>query len=333
MGGGEVKFSLVDTKTRQVLATWVEIVEDEGWGEDCYNYDEVENTSKPGEVVGKFDPYSVFIGKLDPRTTEEELRRHFFIAGEIRRVTQLRSKKTGMPTGSAFLQFSDLGAAGRALFLDRSYLRGKLISVTEKLFLDGGDYKDDQNIDPSSVYVGNLDHSVTSLDLASYFHEVGEISKVTVLKNKETGQHKGAAYVQFKDQGGLERALSLDGSFIAGKNVKIRRKRKTISAEDSNNNKKIKKDLSDDEEASTAHDPYSVYVGNVDVRANNYDLAEHFQSTGEVVRVTIMKNRNNKAAAYIQFKDHWSVEGALCMDGTKLRDRELKVRRKKMKGE
>ena len=40
--------------------------------------------------------------------------------------------------------------------------------------------------------------------------------------------------------------------------------------------------------------------------------------------------KSNKAA-YIQFKDSWSVEGALCMDGTMLRGKEIRVRRKKLK--
>ena len=189
---------------------------------------------------------------------------------------------------------------------------------------------EDPDFDPLSIYIGNLDHSVTSLDLASTFHEVGEIDKVTVLKNRETGEHKGAAYVQFKDLRGLKRALDLDGCFIAGKNIRIKRKRKTTGAEDTNNNKRARKDLSDDEEASSAHDPSSVFVGNIDVGIRKYDLEDHFKSTGDIVRVSILKT--NKAA-YIQFKDHWSVEGALCMDGTMLRDKVIKVKRKKWKSQ
>ena len=83
-------------------------------------------------------------------------------------------------------------------------------------------------------------------------------------------------------------------------------------------------------------DPCSVYVGNVDLQASNQELADHFQTTGEVVRVTILKNKKTgrpKSAAYIQFKDSWSVEGALCMEGSNLRGRQLIVRRKRMLGQ
>ena len=69
-------------------------------------------------------------------------------------------------------------------------------------------------------------------------------------------------------------------------------------------------------------------MGNLDLRTRKYDLEEHFRSTGDIVRVSILKG--NKAA-YIQFRDEWSVEGALCMDGTMLIDKKIRVKRKMLK--
>jgi len=330
---GEVKFSLVDIRDGQVVASWVEREEGAVWGEDCYNsVDENENYSEPGEEGRRTDPFSVYVGNLDPWATKEDVVRHFSVVGEILRVTLLRSKKMGVRVGSAFVRFSERGAAERALFLEGSYLLGTMIIVREKLLIDKDvDVNEDPDFDPLSIYIGNLDHSVTSLDLASTFHEVGEIDKVTVLMNKETGEHKGAAYVQFKDLRGLKRALDLDGCFVAGKNIRVKRKRKTTGGgEDTNNNKRARIDLSEEEEASPAHDLDSVFVGNIDVGTRRYDLEDHFKSTGDIVRVSILKT--NKAA-YIQFKDPWSVEGALCMDGTMLKDKVIRVRRKKLKNQ
>ena len=330
---GEVLYSLVDIRTGQVVASWVEREEGAVWGRDCYSIDENENPSEPSEerVV---DPYSVYVGNLDPRVTKEDLVTCFAVVGEILRVTLLRSRKRGLSgkNGSAFIRYIEPGAAERALLLDRSCLRGTRIIVREKLIHDDGvgrDVKEDSNIDPLSVFIGNLDRGVTSLDLSSYFHQLGVIDKVTILRNRETGEHKGAAYIQFREQGGMERALSQDGCFIAGKNVKIMRKRKTTGAEDTNNNKKRRTESSDDDEGgSSVLDVSSIYVGNLDPRSRKNDLKEHFRSTGDIVRVSILKG--NKAA-YIQFRDEWSVEGALCMDGTMLMDKEIRVKRKMLK--
>jgi hypothetical protein len=61
-----------------------------------------------------------------------------------------------------------------------------------KLASDAGELNEDTDVDPMSVYIGHWDHSVTSLDLASNIHEVEDM-ELTLLWNKETGEHKGAA--------------------------------------------------------------------------------------------------------------------------------------------
>ena len=84
---------------------------------------------------------------------------------------------------------------------------------------------------------------------------------------------------------------------------------------------------------TSCFEPSSFYIYVVvkdTFQIRKYDLEDHFKSTGDIVRVSILKT--NKAA-YIQFKDHWSVEGALCMDGTMLRDKVIKVKRKKWKSQ
>jgi RNA recognition motif-containing protein len=346
---GEVKFSLLDIRDGEVVATWIEIDEEAVWDEDCYSGDENENTSGPEEEdVRRIDPFSVYVGNLDPGTTKEDLVRHFSAVGEILRVSLLKGRNKGVKILSAFICFSEQEAAECALLLEGSCLRGVEMIVKEKLLTmsDAGDSNEDSDVDPLSIYIGNLDHRVTSLDLASHFHSVGEVDKVTVLRNNDTGEHRGAAYVQFKDLRGLKRALSLDGCFIAGKNVRIKRKRKTVgvedtnpkrikrkrkttTSEDTNNNKRARRNFSDGEEALSApHKSSQVYVGNLDLDTSKHDLEEHFNSTGDIVRVIVMK-KGKVAWAFIQFNDQWSVEGALFLNGTVLRDRKIKVQRKR----
>ena len=114
---GEILYSLVDARTGQVVASWVE--KDEDGGEDCYNVDENENYSEPSRAK-IVDPCSVYVSNLEPWLTKEDLVQYFAVVGEILRVTLLRSRKSEARTGSAFVMFSEQDAANRALFLDRS---------------------------------------------------------------------------------------------------------------------------------------------------------------------------------------------------------------------
>jgi len=342
-----------------------EAVEQAVWDEESYSVDENENTSEPPvEDERRIDPFSVYVGNLDPGVSKEDLVRHFSAVGEILRVSLMKLKgrnKVGKMV-SAFICFSDQEAAECALLLEGSSLMGVEMIVKKKMmtFSDAGDFNAGTEakshrvrpskparpkVDSLSIYIGNLDHRVTSLDLASHFTSVGEVVKVTVLRNRDTGEHMGAAYVQFKDLRGLKEALNLDGTFIAGKIVRIKkkknsdgledskerfkRKRKTSYVEDTNNNKGTRINFSDDEEASSPSHKFSqVYVGNLGYDTSKQDVEEHFRSSGDIVRVIVMQ-KGKVAWAFVQFRDHWSVEEALCMNGTVLKDRKIKVQRKK----
>ena len=130
---GEILYSLVDVRNGQVVASWVEKDEDGSWGEDCYNVDENENYSEPSRAK-IVDPCSVYVSNLEPWLTKEDLVQYFAVVGEILRVTLLRSRKKEARTGSAFVMFSEQDAANRALFLDRSLFRGRMISVMSGCF-------------------------------------------------------------------------------------------------------------------------------------------------------------------------------------------------------
>jgi len=192
-----------------------------------------ENVNYLGLSGGKnTDPYSVFVGNLKPNVTKQEVVTHFAVVGEILRVTLLRGRKEGK-TYAAFIKFAGQAAAVRAQFLDGSYFMGSMIKVREKLANEeDSEVLKDSEMDPLSVFIGNLDHRTTTLELTGFLQQAGIIEKVTVLRNRETGKHKGAAYAQFRDRGSMLRALTLDGCVVRGKCVKVRRKRKTVSVSD-----------------------------------------------------------------------------------------------------
>jgi len=229
----EVKCSLVDVRNCEVVAFWIEKDSRDGFGGENESVDENENVNYLGLSGGENkDPYSVFVGNLRSNVTKQEVVTHFAVVGEILRVTLLRGRKEGK-TYAAFIKFAEQAAAVRALFLDGSYLMGSMIKVREKLANEeDSEVLKNSEMDPLSVFVGNLDHRTTTLELTRFLQQAGIIEKVTVLRNRETGKHKGAAYAQFRDRGSMLRALTLDGCVVRGKCVKVRRKRKTVSGSD-----------------------------------------------------------------------------------------------------
>lgn len=82
--------------------------------------------------------------------------------------------------------------------------------------------------DNRSIHVGNVDYSATEQDLQNHFHGCGAILRVTIPKNKFTGQPKGFAYIEFAEKDSVEVSMALDDSLFKGRQIKVIPKRTNI---------------------------------------------------------------------------------------------------------
>ena len=75
---------------------------------------------------------NVYVGNLDYRTTEEELRNLFEPYGTVERVAMPRDFATGKPRGFAFVEMQDEAAAREAIRgLNGLGLRGRTLLVNK----------------------------------------------------------------------------------------------------------------------------------------------------------------------------------------------------------
>ncbi|KAI0170872.1 hypothetical protein BJ166DRAFT_461371, partial [Pestalotiopsis sp. NC0098] len=89
--------------------------------------------------------------------------------------------------------------------------------------------QDDKNdVDSRSIFVGNVDYSVSPEEIQAHFQECGSINRVTILLDKFTGQPKGYAYVEFTEPSLVAQALVLNDSVLKGRNIKVTPKRTNI---------------------------------------------------------------------------------------------------------
>jgi len=73
-----------------------------------------------------------------------------------------------------------------------------------------------------NIYVGNLPYSVTEDDLKEAFSEFGEVSSVTVISDKFSGQSKGFGFVEMPNNSEADAAIkALNESDFKGRNIKV----------------------------------------------------------------------------------------------------------------
>lgn len=68
----------------------------------------------------------------------------------------------------------------------------------------------------SKLYVGNLSYSTTEDDLRTLFFQAGTVSSVALIKDRDSGQSKGFAFVEMSNQSEAQKAISMFNGFSMG---------------------------------------------------------------------------------------------------------------------
>jgi RNA recognition motif-containing protein len=63
------------------------------------------------------------------------------------------------------------------------------------------------------LYVGNLSYTTTEADLRTLFAKAGQVASVTLIKDRDTGNSKGFAFVEMNTQAEAQKAISLLNGF------------------------------------------------------------------------------------------------------------------------
>ena len=68
----------------------------------------------------------------------------------------------------------------------------------------------------SKLYVGNLAYSTTEDELRTLFFQAGTVTSVALIKDRDSGQPKGFAFVEMGSQAEAQKAISMFNGFSMG---------------------------------------------------------------------------------------------------------------------
>ncbi|KAJ7975852.1 RNA-binding protein CP31B, chloroplastic-like [Quillaja saponaria] len=88
--------------------------------------------------------------------------------------------------------------------------------------------------DPTKVYVGGIPYYSTEDDIRSYFESCGTITEIDCMRFPESGKFRGIAIISFKTEAAAKRALALDGADMGGLFLKIQPYKTTRSSKTTN---------------------------------------------------------------------------------------------------
>jgi RNA recognition motif-containing protein len=73
-----------------------------------------------------------------------------------------------------------------------------------------------------NMYIGNLSHEVTDVDLREAFEVYGEVTSAKVIKDNFTGMSKGFGFVEMPNNTEVDKAMkALNGEELKGRALKV----------------------------------------------------------------------------------------------------------------
>lgn len=74
----------------------------------------------------------------------------------------------------------------------------------------------------TKLYVGNMSYQMTEEDLRAAFSEVGSVTEVVIIKDRDSGRPKGFGFVTMGSQEEAEAAIAkFNGKEIGGRELKV----------------------------------------------------------------------------------------------------------------
>lgn len=73
-----------------------------------------------------------------------------------------------------------------------------------------------------NIYVGNLPFNTTEADLNDLFSEHGEVARVNIVMDRDTGRSRGFGFVEMPDESAGQAAIeALNGQEVGGRTLTV----------------------------------------------------------------------------------------------------------------
>jgi len=179
------------------------------------------------------------------------------------------------------------------------------------------------------VYVGGISYDATEDALKEHFQECGEIVAVRIPTFEDSGKPRGMAFIQFKDQEAVNKALELDGSTHMDRYLKVnvsqpRAPKGDFGGRGGRGGKRgfEQRELSEKPEGCT-----TIFVGNLSYDVDEQTLQDHFADCGEVssARIAMKEDGGSRGFGHVEFTTEDAVDKAIEKTGTEVGGRTIRV--------
>jgi len=296
------------------------------------------HNTKQGPVLADPEAFKIVVAGFPYHTDEDTLWRDFSECGEVASLRLLKDRVTGKSRGIAFIGFTSKIALDAALKYNGSDYGGRSLVVQKAHKAVGKIKGESKNTNgnvcgksPStdlgdkpkgctSVIVKGLAYSVTDTDLIQMFQSCGDgATNVKILRDRETGDSRGMAFVDFDSDSAVDDAIKLNGAVLKGRAFTMDYAKPRLAPGKYEGAAKSKGPMAKPEGCT------SVVIKGLAYMVTEADLRNTFASCGagpKNVRIAVDKLTGmSRGIAFVEFDAGKGVDEAIKLHGTELKGR------------
>ncbi|KAG0728274.1 Heterogeneous nuclear ribonucleoprotein 87F [Chionoecetes opilio] len=176
----------------------------------------------------------IFVGGIDYTTTDDTLREHFSSWGDVVDAVVMKDMTNNRSRGFGFVTFGSPDHVDAVQKARPHKVDGRLVET--KRAVPRGEANNSvlsqtSHPDPTHnrIFIGGLPQDVKEEDLETYFANFGRVTCVNIMYDKNSGRHRGFAFVDFNDYDPVDKVLLMRNHSIKGRLIDVK---KAISKSD-----------------------------------------------------------------------------------------------------
>jgi len=186
-----------------------------------------------GSAVGAVGPpWKCFLGNLSYDIDDDQCKAFFKdCGGEVTDLFWLQDKETQKFFGAGFITFDTPEAQVAAVAMNGQELLGRPVKIEFAKPKAGGatpgkkEYpKKEMSEKPDGcvqIFCGNLSYDIDDDATKAFFKDCGEIKAIRWLTDRESGDFKGCGFIEFYEEGSVDKAALLNGKDLLGRSIRI----------------------------------------------------------------------------------------------------------------